>query len=139
MSVASSPAANRAAASATPDALASAEGGLPSRSALLAAATPLGRRALQLNDLDADDEEGDLAGGDACSEGPDAVAEAEAAGEEEGQLGDSDAEPPGSVSAREEEECADEDLSQPPRRTVPRPVAPLSPGSAAAVGVPLRP
>ena len=60
VSVAPSPAANRDAASATPDALALAEGGLPSRSASLAAATPLGQHALQPHDPDTDDEEDDI-------------------------------------------------------------------------------
>ena len=133
VSVASNPAGNRAAASATTDALSSAGGGLPSCSASLVEATPLGRRALQPHDPDTDDEEGDLAGGDAGGEGPDADAEAEAAGEEEEEFqpGDGDAEPPGSVAARQEDDGADEDLSQAPRRTAPHPVAPPSSGPAA--------
>ena len=129
VSVASNPAANRAAASATTDALSSAGGGLPSCSASLVEATPLGRRALQPHDPDTDDEEGDLAGGDAGSEGPDADAEAEAAGEEEDQPGDG-AEPPGSADARQDEEGADEDLSQAPRCSAPHPEAPPSSGPA---------
>ena len=82
MSVAPSPAANPAAATAPPDALASAEEGLLSRSASLGLATPLPVRSapapLQRHDPDMDDEEGDRAGGDAGSEGLDADAEAEA-------------------------------------------------------------
>ena len=82
VSVAPSPAANPAAATAPPDALGSAEEGLLSRSASLGLATPLPVRSapapLQRHDPDMDDEEGDRAGGDAGSEGLDADAEAEA-------------------------------------------------------------
>ena len=76
VSAAPSPVANRAAASAIPDALASAEEGLLSRSASLGPATPAVRSApapLERHDPDTDDEEGDRAGGDAGSEGLDAL------------------------------------------------------------------
>ena len=81
VSVVPSPVANRAAATATPDALASAEEGLLSRPASLGAATLPVRSApapLERHDPDIDDEEFDRAGGDAGSEGLDADAEAEA-------------------------------------------------------------
>jgi len=133
VSVAPSPAANRAAASASPDALASAEGGLLPRSASLGPATPAARSApapLQPHDPDTDDEEGGLADGDAGSQGPDADDEAEAAGEADGEdiFGGSDAEPPRSLPAQQQEEGAVEDLSQAPSRSAPHPVAPPSPG-----------
>ena len=68
-----SPVANRAAASAIPVALASAEEGLLSRSASLGPATPAVRSApapLQPHDPETGDEESDRAGGHAGSEGP---------------------------------------------------------------------
>ena len=68
VSVAPTPVADRSAASVALNALASAQGGLISRPASLASATPLGRSAparLQPHDPDSDDEPGSRAGGDA--------------------------------------------------------------------------